>query len=63
MIQVGAARWRMDVGPATPEGVLLELSAGDHVERWPIGLAQAANLVPVLGGLLRLSTPAVAPAA
>jgi hypothetical protein len=63
VIQVGAALWRMDVGPTSPGGVLLELSAGDHVERWPIDLAQSANLVPLLRDLLRLAVPGVAPAA
>ncbi len=53
VIQVGAALWRMDVGPATPGGVLLELSVGEEVERWPIDLAQSRVLVPVLQDLIR----------
>jgi hypothetical protein len=64
VIQIGAGLWRMDVGPSTaPGGVLLELSAGDHVERWPIDLAQSANLVPVLTGLLRRAAPTLTAAA
>jgi hypothetical protein len=63
VIQVSAALWRMDVGPASPGGVLLELSVGEDVERWPIDLAQSANLVPVLRGLLRRAAPGIAQAA
>ncbi|MGW4461016.1 hypothetical protein [Micromonospora sp. NPDC004704] len=32
--------------------MLLELSLGEDVERWPIDLAQSRALVPVLSGLL-----------
>jgi hypothetical protein len=52
VIQVGAGLWQMDVGPTSPGGVLLELSVGAEVERWPVDLAQARALVPVLLGLL-----------
>ncbi|MFC4107328.1 hypothetical protein [Micromonospora zhanjiangensis] len=50
---MSVARWRMDVGPASPDGVLLELSVGADVERWPIDRAQATNLVSILLDLLR----------
>lgn len=63
VIQVRAGLWRMDVGPASPEGVLLELSAGADVERWPIDLAQARALLPVLRGLLRRADAALSHAA
>jgi hypothetical protein len=63
VIQVRAGLWRMDVGPATPGGVLLELSVGEDVERWPIDLAQSANLVPLLRDLLRRAALGVARAA
>lgn len=53
VIQVAAGLWRMDVGPCQPGGVLLELSVGEDADRWPIDLAQARLLVPVLAGLLR----------
>ena len=52
VIQVGVGLWQMDVGPVSLGGVLLELSAGEEVERWPVDLAQARALVPVLLGLL-----------
>ncbi|MGK5676072.1 hypothetical protein ACSNOB_24910 [Micromonospora sp. URMC 106] len=55
VIQVRAALWQMDVGRLAPAGVLLELSAGDDPERWPIDLAQARALVHVLRELLRLA--------
>jgi hypothetical protein len=55
VIQVAAGLWRMDVGPVTPGGVLLELSAGEDVERWPIDLAQSRAFAPVLRDLLRLA--------
>ncbi|MGW4467990.1 hypothetical protein [Micromonospora sp. NPDC004704] len=48
----------MDVGPVPPSGVLLELSVGEQVERWPIDLPQARALVPVLLGLLARTDPA-----
>lgn len=41
VIQVRAALWQMDIGRLAPAGVLLELSAGDDPERWPVDLAQA----------------------
>ncbi|MEV4757411.1 hypothetical protein AB0J86_20150 [Micromonospora sp. NPDC049559] len=63
VIQVAAGLWRMDVGPATPEGVLLELSVGEHIERWPVDLAQSRALVPVLQRLLRRADAALSPAA
>ncbi|MDG4817358.1 MULTISPECIES: hypothetical protein [unclassified Micromonospora] len=44
--------WRMDVGPTPPSGLLLELSAGADVERWPIDLAQSRSLVDLSGRLL-----------
>jgi hypothetical protein len=63
VIQVGAALWRMDVGPVPPGGVLLELSLGEDAERWPIDLAQSRALVPVLQGLVRRADAAPARAA
>ncbi|WFE63973.1 hypothetical protein [Micromonospora sp. WMMD714] len=44
VIQVRVGLWRMDVGPTPPSGLLLELSAGSDVERWPIDLAQSRAL-------------------
>ena len=44
MIQVRLGLWRMDVGPTPPSGLLLECSAGEEVDRWPIGLAQSRRL-------------------
>ncbi|MEU7998762.1 hypothetical protein AB0B83_26000 [Micromonospora sp. NPDC049060] len=58
VIQVRAALWQMDVGRLSPAGVLLELSAGDDPERWPIDLAQARALVHVLRDLLRVADDA-----
>ncbi|MFG3697413.1 hypothetical protein ACGF5C_05750 [Micromonospora sp. NPDC047620] len=58
VIQVRAALWQMDVGRLAPAGVLLELSAGDDPERWPIDLAQARALVHVLRDLLRIAEEA-----
>ncbi|GAB3808327.1 hypothetical protein [Micromonospora zhanjiangensis] len=52
VFQIGAGLWRMDVGPTERTGVLLELSVGDDVERWPIDLAQAVKLVPLLRRLI-----------
>ena len=52
VIQVAAGLWRMDVESARPGGVLLELSVGADVERWPIDLAQSIALVPLLRDLL-----------
>ncbi|MEU2661769.1 hypothetical protein [Micromonospora sp. AMSO12t] len=46
-----------------PSGVLLELSAGDEPERWPIDLAQARALVHVLRDLLRTADDAARRAA
>ncbi|MCM0675899.1 hypothetical protein NCC78_14545 [Micromonospora phytophila] len=53
VIQIRLGLWRMDVGRLSPSGVLLDLSAGDEPERWPIDLMQAHALVRVLQDLLR----------
>ncbi|MFC8846131.1 MULTISPECIES: hypothetical protein [unclassified Micromonospora] len=52
VIQVRIGLWRMDVGPTPPSGLLLELSTGADVERWPIDLAQSRSLVALSGRLL-----------
>ncbi|WP_229399752.1 hypothetical protein [Micromonospora okii] len=57
MIQVGIGLWRMDVGPTPPSGLLLELSAGADVERWPIDLAQSRALAHLAPRLLRQLDP------
>lgn len=44
VIQVRLGLWRMDIGPTPPSGLLLECSAGEEVDRWPIGLAQSRRL-------------------
>lgn len=63
VIQVRLGLWRMDVGPTPPTGLLLELSAGTHVERWPVDLAQSRALAHLAGRLVRRLTPTVAHAA
>ncbi|MCX4386647.1 hypothetical protein OG777_06860 [Micromonospora peucetia] len=63
VIQVRAGLWQMDVGRLSPSGVLLELSAGDDPERWPIDLVQARVLVHVLRDLLRVADDAARRAA
>ncbi|SCL54634.1 hypothetical protein GA0070606_2315 [Micromonospora citrea] len=63
VIQVRAGLWQMDVGRLRPSGVLLELSADDEPERWPIDLAQARALAYVLRDLLRTADDAARRAA
>ncbi len=63
VIQVGAGLWQMDVGPTSPCGVLLELSGGEEVQRWPVDLAQARALAGVLQRLLATGGPALPRAA
>lgn len=53
VIQVRVGLWRMDVGPTPPCGLLLELSAGCDVERWPIDLAQSRALAHLSQRLVR----------
>ncbi|WP_405113700.1 hypothetical protein OG559_07355 [Micromonospora sp. NBC_01405] len=52
VFQVRLGLWRMDVGPTPPSGLLLELSAGEHVERWPIDRAQSRALARISRRLL-----------
>ncbi|MFG1674383.1 hypothetical protein [Micromonospora sp. NPDC049282] len=60
VIQAGVGLWRMDVGPTSPSGLLLELSADEEVERWPLDLPQSRALVRASPRLLRrLAPPAV----
>jgi hypothetical protein len=49
--------WRMEIGPTPPAGLLLELSAGSDVERWPIGLAQSRSLAYLSKRLVRRLDP------
>ncbi|WBB72796.1 hypothetical protein O7602_24330 [Micromonospora sp. WMMD1128] len=63
VIQAGVGLWRMDVGPASPTGLLLELSAGEDVERWPIDLPQSRALIRTSQHLLRHLTPTATRAA
>ncbi|MFE9652925.1 hypothetical protein [Micromonospora sp. NPDC006431] len=57
VIQMRLGLWRMEVGPTPPGGLLLELSAGSEVERWPIDLAQSRALAHLSGRLLRRLVP------
>ncbi|MEV0329244.1 hypothetical protein AB0H63_22770 [Micromonospora echinospora] len=60
VIQARLGLWRMDVGPTSPTGLLLELSAGEYVERWPVGLAQSRALAHLSGDLIRRLGPSPA---
>ncbi len=53
VLQLRVGLWRMDVGPTPPTGLLLELSAGSEVDRWPIGLAQSRALAYLSQRLIR----------
>ncbi|SCL35865.1 hypothetical protein GA0074692_4202 [Micromonospora pallida] len=53
VIQARLGLWRMDVAPIPPTGLLLELSAGEYVERWPLDLAQSRALAHLAGRLVR----------
>ncbi|MFE0589592.1 hypothetical protein [Micromonospora echinospora] len=57
VIQARPGLWRMDVGPTPPTGLLLELSAGEHVERWPLDLVQSRALAHLAGRLVRKLGP------
>ncbi|SCL19201.1 hypothetical protein GA0070624_1704 [Micromonospora rhizosphaerae] len=57
VIQARIGLWRMDVGPTPPSGLLLELSAGCDVERWPIDLAQSRSLAHLSRRLVRQLGP------
>ncbi|MFI5833739.1 hypothetical protein ACIA5A_08685 [Micromonospora sp. NPDC051300] len=57
VIQAGVGLWRMDVGPTSPSGLLLEFSAGADVERWPLDLPQSQALVRASQRLLRRLIP------
>ncbi|MEV0002412.1 hypothetical protein AB0H28_09015 [Micromonospora sp. NPDC050980] len=60
MIQAGVGLWRMDVGPTSASGLLLEFSAGAEVERWPLDLPRSGVLARASRRLLRrLTSPAV----
>ncbi|WP_328340088.1 hypothetical protein [Micromonospora sp. NBC_00421] len=63
VIQVRVGLWRMDVGPTPPSGLLLELSAGSDVERWPIDLAQSRALAHLSRRLVSRLDPGTARAA
>ncbi|MEU8263536.1 hypothetical protein AB0C02_23285 [Micromonospora sp. NPDC048999] len=63
VIQVRIGLWRMDVGPTPPSGLLLELSAGSEVDRWPIDLAQSRSLAHLSQRLVRQLGPGSARAA
>ncbi|MFF5072889.1 hypothetical protein ACFY2R_17305 [Micromonospora olivasterospora] len=57
VIQVRIGLWRMDVGKTPPSGLLLELSAGSDVERWPVDLAQSRALAHLSQRLVRQLDP------
>ncbi|MFF5174424.1 hypothetical protein ACFY3U_17535 [Micromonospora sp. NPDC000089] len=57
VIQVGIGLWRMDLSPNPPSGLLLELSVGSEVERWPIDLAQSRSLAHLSRRLVRRLGP------
>ena len=62
VIQIRAGLWGMDtpspsmvrpgIALRAPGGLLLELSCGEDVERWPVDLAQSHALLPLLSRLL-----------
>lgn len=60
VIQVRLGLWRMDVGATPPTGLLLELSAGTDVERWPVDLAQSRALAHLAGRLVSRLAPRTA---
>ncbi|MEV4757436.1 hypothetical protein AB0J86_20285 [Micromonospora sp. NPDC049559] len=53
IIQMNVGLWRMDVGPVSPGGVLLEFTLEEDVDRWPVDLAQSHALARLLPRLLR----------
>jgi hypothetical protein len=57
VIQLRLGLWRMEIEPTPPAGLLLELSAGSDVERWPIGLAQSRSLAYLSKRLVRRLDP------
>ncbi|QLQ39307.1 hypothetical protein [Micromonospora robiginosa] len=63
VIQAGVGLWRMDVGPTAPSGMLLEFSAGEDVERWPLDLPRSRVLVRASQRLLRRLDPTASRAA
>ncbi|WP_089156634.1 hypothetical protein [Micromonospora sp. NBS 11-29] len=63
VIQAELGLWRMDVGPTSPSGLLLEFSAGEDVERWPLDLPQSHMLARASQRLLGRLTPGTARAA
>nr|MDT0659200.1 hypothetical protein [Micromonospora sp. DSM 115978] len=63
VIQVRLGLWRMEVGPTPPSGLLLDLSVGSEVSRWPVGLAQSRRLAEVSSRLIRRVDPGTVRAA
>ncbi|TDC38123.1 hypothetical protein [Micromonospora sp. KC213] len=57
VIQARLGLWRMEVGPTPPSGLLLELSAGAEVDRWPLDLAQSRALAYLSQRLVRRLGP------